>query len=149
LRNLLNIVVNSNRYSKDSYRIYLINSSRFIKNYLVKEQAFEVSCDNENKTSLYNKVDLQEKLLHSILDTIRRLKKKSRVFRCSTKECKSRYDKPNNLSRHIKSLGNNEHKHVANKIKSKFCNKCDKILSKQCDYIRHMRSKHLNVNLGA
>jgi hypothetical protein len=70
------------------------------------------------------------------------------MFKYFAKECKSRYDKSNNLSQHIRSLDNNKHKHVTNKIKSKFYSKCDKILSKQCDYTRHMRSKHLDVSLS-
>jgi len=105
--------------------------------------------NNENETSLYNKVDTQEKLLLFILNTIKRLKSKSRIFRYLAKECKSRYNKLNNLLRHIRSLNDNKHKYVTNKIKSKFCNRCDKILSKQCDYIRYIRNKHSNVNLDA
>lgn len=149
MRNLLNTVANSNCHSKDSYRIYPINPSRLIEDHFAREQAFKVSCDNEDETSLHDKVDLQEKLLLSILDTIKRLEGKSRVFRCPTKGCKSRYGKADNLSRHIRSLGDNEHKHVASKIKSRFCSKCDKTLSRQCDYTRHMRRRHPNVNLGA
>jgi len=71
------------------------------------------------------------------------------MFKYFAKKCKSRYNKLDNLLRHIRSLNNNKHKHVTNKIKSRFCSKCDKILSKQCDYIRYMRSKHSNVNLDA
>lgn len=149
LGSLLNIVADLNRRSKDSHRTYLINPSRLTEDHPTREQASKVSCDNENEISLHDKVDLQEKLLLSILDTVKRLEGKSRMFRCPAKGCKSCYGRPDNLSRHIRSLGDKEHKHVASKIKSRFCSKCDKTLSRQCDYTRHMRSKHPDVDLGA
>jgi len=77
LKNLLNTIVDLNCYSKNSYYIYLINSSCFIENYLAKKQAFEILYNNENEISLYNKVNLQKKLFLSILNTIKRLKRKS------------------------------------------------------------------------
>jgi hypothetical protein len=149
LRNLLNIVLDSNCYSKDSYYIYFINSSCFIKNYLARKQAFEVSCNNKNKTSLYNKVDLQKKLLLSILNTIKRLERKSRIFKYLAKEHKTCYNKLDNLLQYIRNLNNNKYKYITNKRKSKFCNKCNKILSRQCNYTCYIYSKHLDINLNA
>ena len=105
--------------------------------------------NNKKETSLYNKVDIQKKLLLSILDTVRRLESKSRVFRYSARECRSRYGRPDNLLQHIRSLNNNKHKHVTSKIKSRFCSRCDKILSRQYNYTRYMRSKYSDINLGA
>lgn len=149
LRSLLNIVADSNRHSKSPPRTYPIDPNRLIEDHPTKEQAAKVSCDDEDETSLRDKVDSQEKLLLSILDTVRRLEGKSRVFRCPARGCKSSYGRPDNLSRHIRSLSDDEHKHVASKIKSRFCSTCDKTLNRQCDYTRHMRSKHPDVDLGA
>lgn len=148
MRNLLNTIVNSNCYSKDFYYIYLINSSYFIENYFIRKQTFKVLCNNKNKTLLYNKVDLQKKLLLSILNTIKRLERKSQVFKCFAKEYRFCYNKLNNLLQFIRKLNNNKHKYITNKIKSKFCNKYNKILSKQCNYTHYMRSKYLDINLS-
>lgn len=126
----MNIVVNLNCYSKSLYCIYFINSSCFIENYFAREQAFKVLCNNKNKTSHYNKVDLQEKLLLFILNTIKHLERKSRMFKRFAKECKSRYNRLDNLLQHIKSLSNNKHEYIVSNIKSRFCNRYNKILSR-------------------
>jgi len=106
-------------------------------------------CNNENKISLYNKIDIQEKLLFSILNTIRRLESKSRVFRYSAREYKSRYNRSDNLLRYIRNLNNNKYKYMTSKIKNRFCNRYNKILSRQYDYTRYIYSKYSDINLDA
>ncbi len=105
--------------------------------------------NNKKETSLYNKVDIQEKLLLSILNTIRRLESKSRVFRYSAREYRSCYNRSNNLLQYIRSLNNNKHKYITSKIKSRFCSRCDKILSRQYNYTHYIYSKYSDINLSA
>ena len=97
------------------------------------------------KRSLINTIERQKKLLISILKTLKT--KDSKKFKCFVKDCNLYYNKLNNFARHIKNSRDAEHRHMTTIINKKYCDECEKMMRRKCDFIRHMRNKHPNMNI--
>lgn len=65
---------------------------------------------------------------------------------CLMQNYKMFFNKFDNLSRYFKQTTNDAHKHIASIMKKKYCQKCRKILRRQCDFERHMRNIHFKVD---
>ena len=68
-------------------------------------------------------------------------------FLCSVKQCSMSFSRPDNLSRHYKKTLEAAHIHVASIMERKYCQVCLRDFCRQCDFWRHMRSHHPDVDL--
>ena len=68
-------------------------------------------------------------------------------FPCPLTTCDLGFTRPDNLSRHIKNQTDRAHQHIAIVMMDKHCQVCQRLLSRQCDFWRHMRSKHPDCDL--
>lgn len=73
----------------------------------------------------------------------------TRKYGCRVRGCNARYNRQDNLSRHMKESCDAQHKRVASTMNRRFCKQCERIFIRQCDFSRHMRSKHSDIDLGA
>lgn len=110
---------------------------------------------NRNKKSLQDIIESQEKLLSSLQKRVKALENNvskgadTRKYGCRVRGCNARYNRQDNLSRHMKESCDAQHKRVASTMNRRFCKQCERIFIRQCDFSRHMRSKHSDIDLGA
>ena len=72
------------------------------------------------------------------------------VYLCPVKECQQSFSRPDNLSRHLKNTTfDDAHRHIVLIMEERYCQICRRLLRRQCDFWRHMRSKHPKVDWGS
>ena len=82
----------------------------------------------------------------SILEALKA--KGPKEFECPAKGCSLYYSRSDNLARHIKNSRDAEHRHMTTIIGKRYCGECEKVMRRECDFTRHMRSKHPDMDIG-
>ena len=105
--------------------------------HLVEEQRKEIEV-------LKRMLEVQEKENKSLQ---RQILTKKPPFPCPLTTCDISFSRPDNLSRHIKRESDSPHQHLALIMKERYCLLCQRVMSRQCDFWRHVRSKHPDTDL--